>query len=260
MSIENSPSIAQPLPTIKLWTPNTISFLTFFIGFPSGTTLAAINWIRLGMKKKALAHIVGYFVSLSVLFLLPTNLGRLFGLLVNLGYVAYLRQQMKVDIEKTSNYNIRYSNWLSGTLVSLIGWGVFLVFGIVMVFLQPLIPGTSSYYYAKGVDYFDKGDYKNAVTNYDKAIERDPKDIYSYNNRGLTYINLGDYDRAIADFNKAMELDPNYDKPYYNRALAYEDLRQTSDAIQDFEKVLELSTDLTLRKYAEEELKKLKGQ
>ncbi len=79
-------------------------------------------------------------------------------------------------------------------------------------------------------------------------------------NRGLSYAVSANYDRAIADFNEAIELDPKYGKAYYNRALVYEDLGRASDAIQDFEKSLELLTEPDLRKIAEQELQKLRGQ
>lgn len=260
MSIEISPSIEQPLPTIKLWTPRTIGFLTFFIGFPSGITLASINWIKMGMKRKAMMHISICIIGIIVIALLPDAVGGIIGLALNLGYITLFRKQMKSDIEKITNNSVQYAHWLSGILVSFIGWVIVLIPVIIIFLIQQYIPGTSSYYYTRGNNYLDKEDFNNAIASYDKAIELDPQDVYSYNNRGLSYLNLGNFNRAIADCNEAIELDPNFDKPYYIRAYAYEGLGQTNDAIQDFEKVLELSTDTTLRNFAEEELQKLKGQ
>jgi len=259
MSIETLQSSSEQKSTIKLWSPNTIATFTFLVGFPSGITLASINWFKMGVKWKALANILMGIIGILIIYLLPENLTRSAALLINLGFVAYIRYQMERDIKLIDGYNVENAHWLSGFLTGLAGWGIAFVLIIIIVFLEPIIPGTAPYYYGNGVDFSENGDYENAITNYSKAIERDPKDIYSYNNRGLSYINLGKYDLAIADFNKAIELDQNCDKAYFNRALAYEDLTQINEAINDFEKTLEISTDPTLRQYAEEELLKLKA-
>ena len=259
MSIETLQPSLEPPRTIKLWTPNTIGTLTFFTGFPSGITLASINWFKMGMKWKAFVNILMGIVGIVIIYLIPENLTRAIALVINLGFVAYIRSRMKADIELLTNCKVEKAHWGSGFLYSLLGWVPIIAVIIIASFLQPLIPGTAAYHYAQGNNYSDNGDDIKAIANYNKAIEIDPKDIYSYNNRGLSYINLGKYESAIADFNKAIELDSNYDKPYFNRALAYEDLGQIDDAKQDFQKVLLLTSDPTLRKYTENELKKLQA-
>ena len=258
MSIEILQPSLEPTRTIKLWTPNTIGTLTFFIGFPAGITLASINWFKMGLKRKAFINILTGMIGIVAIYFIPENLTRSIALVINLGFVAYIRYQMKADIESITDYKVENAHWVSGFLYSILVWTPILAVIFIVSFLQPFIPGTASYHYAQGNYYSDNGDEIKAIENYNKAIELDPKDIYSYNNRGLSYINLGKYESAIADFNKAMELDPNYDKPYFNRALAYEELGQIDNAIRDFQKVLELTTDSTLQKYSEDELEKLK--
>jgi Flp pilus assembly protein TadD len=53
-----------------------------------------------------------------------------------------------------------------------------------------------------------KGDFKGGLTDYNKALEYDPKDAYSWNNRGIAKRETGDKAGAIADFTKALEIDP----------------------------------------------------
>ena len=50
--------------------------------------------------------------------------------------------------------------------------------------------------------------YKEAIGDFDKAIELNPKDAYAYYNRGNAKHDLKQYKEAIADFDKAIELNP----------------------------------------------------
>lgn len=106
MSTDKLSSNLTPTPTIKLWTPRTIGFMTFFLSFLFGITLASINWMRMGMKRKALVQIAGSIIVILAIMLLPDNFGRLFSLLINLGYMVYLHQQMKNDIESLTGLGV----------------------------------------------------------------------------------------------------------------------------------------------------------
>ncbi len=46
----------------------------------------------------------------------------------------------------------------------------------------------------------------------------------AYNNRGVAYKSLGNYTQAIADFNKAIEINPRLGEAYNNRGVAYKNL------------------------------------
>ena len=96
-------------------------------------------------------------------------------------------------------------------------------------------------------DYFRRGFRANnedrkdeAIVEYSKAIELDPKIAAAYNNRGIIYDDLELYQSAIADYNKAIELDANYANAYNNRGVAYKNLKQYEKAIQDYSKAIEL--------------------
>ena len=49
----------------------------------------------------------------------------------------------------------------------------------------------------------------------------EPKDAKFYVDRGIAYGEKGEYDQAIADFNRALEVDPKIASAYYNRAMVY---------------------------------------
>ena len=59
--------------------------------------------------------------------------------------------------------------------------------------------------------------------------------------RGIAYSAKGDYDQAIADYNQAIRLNPNYGMAYYNRGSAYADKRDYDRAIADFEVALRIN-------------------
>jgi len=240
MSIETLQPSSELAQSIKLWTPNIIGAFTFFLGFPSGITLASINWFKLKMKSKAFVNILMGIVGVVIIYLIPEDFTRSTALLINLSFVAYIRYQMKADIAKTTEVEVQYAHWFNGFLTSFIGWGIAIAVAVTIFFLQSLIPSTASYYFAKGSSYFDKGDYKNSVANYNKAIELDPNDFVSYNNRGLSYIGLGDYDQGISDCNKAIELNPNYANAYINRGIGYGFKGDYDQAISDFNKAIAL--------------------
>ena len=58
----------------------------------------------------------------------------------------------------------------------------------------------------RGNTYFEKGDYDQAISEYSKAIELDPKLAVAYYNRGNAYYKKGEYDYAWTDINKAKSL------------------------------------------------------
>jgi tetratricopeptide (TPR) repeat protein len=54
-----------------------------------------------------------------------------------------------------------------------------------------------------------QGDNRGGLADYDKALQYDPADAYSWNNRGQAKMRLGDVKGAIADFRKALEINPS---------------------------------------------------
>lgn len=75
-------------------------------------------------------------------------------------------------------------------------------------------------YYNKGLQYFNSGQYKEAVAEYDKAIAMQPNYAPSYNNKGYALHNLGRYQEAIEMYDKAIALNPYDAFAYHNKAHA----------------------------------------
>jgi len=62
------------------------------------------------------------------------------------------------------------------------------------------------------------------------------------------------YNQAITDYSKAIELDPKFAKAYYNRSYAYDSINQQDRAVEDFNKAIELDPRLADTLYAEKDL------
>jgi tetratricopeptide (TPR) repeat protein len=52
----------------------------------------------------------------------------------------------------------------------------------------------------------EKGQYDQAISNYDKALELNPRLAAGYNNRGMAYYSKQEYDKSWEDVKKAQEL------------------------------------------------------
>lgn len=67
----------------------------------------------------------------------------------------------------------------------------------------------ATYYLDRGDEYRNRGDYEQAITNYDKVIELDPNYALAYKKRGSVYSKQGNYEQALVDYQHYLELDPN---------------------------------------------------
>jgi Flp pilus assembly protein TadD len=74
------------------------------------------------------------------------------------------------------------------------------------------------FYNDRGIAYGEKGQYDRAISDFNKAMEINPRYGKAYNNRGIVYRLKGQYDQAISDFNKAMEINPMDGQAYNNLA------------------------------------------
>ena len=106
-----------------------------------------------------------------------------------------------------------------------------------------LDPDYAEAYSNRGIAYGSQGDFDSAMTDFNKAIELDPESAEAYSNRGIAYGGQGDFDSAMTDFNKAIELDPEYAKAYYFRGITYGVKGEIAEAVSNLEKCLDLSND-----------------
>jgi len=80
---------------------------------------------------------------------------------------------------------------------------------------------SASFYINRGYELSQKGQDDQAIADFTKALEINPRDAAAYNNRGVAYSHQGQMDRALAEFTKALEINPRNADAYHNRAKAY---------------------------------------
>ena len=93
----------------------------------------------------------------------------------------------------------------------------------------------------RGVAYSRRHQQKDAIDDFNKAIQLYPEYAAVYNNRGNVLLGLGAVKEALKDFDRALLLAPGYAAAYSNRAGAYMKLGQVERAIADYTKAIELT-------------------
>jgi len=83
-------------------------------------------------------------------------------------------------------------------------------------------------------------DFEEAIKEFDKAIELDPKNPRYHNNKGNALYGLHRYDEAIKEYNKAIELDPNNPVYHAGKGLALYVMGKYEEAIEELYEAFEL--------------------
>jgi|SRR5581483_1858141 len=121
-------------------------------------------------------------------------------------------------------------------------------------------PKYSVPYYNRANAYHDKGDHDLAIADYNQAISLDPRKSVFFLNRGNAYRDKGDHDRAMADFSQAIVIDPKNKIPYNNRGNEYEDHRGDHDrAIAEFNQAISIDPNYSVAYYNRGRVYRKKG-
>ncbi|MCZ9850025.1 tetratricopeptide repeat protein [Brachyspira hyodysenteriae] len=96
-------------------------------------------------------------------------------------------------------------------------------------------------YFNRGLEKIESKLYEEAIEDFNKIIELNPKDRDAYFFRGLTKTGLKLYEEAIEDFNKIIELNPKDRDAYFFRGLTKTGLKLYEEAIEDFNEAIKLN-------------------
>jgi tetratricopeptide (TPR) repeat protein len=96
----------------------------------------------------------------------------------------------------------------------------------------------------RGIIYLYRGQYAEALADFDAAIANTPQLAEGHTHRGVALLAYHDYRSAIEALNQGLALEPEEPaKAYYNRAIAHEELGDIPAAYHDYRRAAELAPE-----------------
>jgi len=96
---------------------------------------------------------------------------------------------------------------------------------------------------AQGLALLGLDRHDEALTSFEKGLELNPEDAWTWHGRGVALIKLGRVCEALASFDKALEMDPKHGLAWYDHGAALYALRRYEEALASLAKAIELSED-----------------
>jgi tetratricopeptide (TPR) repeat protein len=131
-------------------------------------------------------------------------------------------------------------------LPCLIGHLVFDLFPLLLIaahfsLLAGTAPGMNAHN-RRGMDLIAKHQFDRAISEFDQALQDNPKDALAYQWRGTAHSHQGDFDGAIKDLSEAIRLDPTLVTAYVNRSFSYRSKGDLPHALADINSALKLDS------------------
>ena len=104
-----------------------------------------------------------------------------------------------------------------------------------------LPPRTAWEHCALGRSLLRSGDLAAAAEEFERAVDRQPKDLWSNFYQGVCAYRLRRHEDAVNAFSICVTLAPETPECYYNRAKARERLGQSERALRDYDHALQLA-------------------
>ncbi len=89
-------------------------------------------------------------------------------------------------------------------------------------------------YFASGMEYFYKSDYKSAITDFINLIKIDVNNKLAYQMRGISYYKMKDYENAIKDFTEVIRKDSKFDCAFLMRGHVYGEINNIEEKKKDY--------------------------
>ena len=100
-------------------------------------------------------------------------------------------------------------------------------------------------YYNRGIARFEKGETDGAISDFTKAVKKNPRYGMAYYYRAMAYSRKKEYDKVIADYTKAIEIDTQrFAVAYAERALIYYVKKEYDKAWEDVHKAESLGQEV----------------
>jgi Flp pilus assembly protein TadD len=96
-------------------------------------------------------------------------------------------------------------------------------------------------FFENGVKLSDQGMHAEAITEFNKALEKDNKQPVIFARLGDSYLKLGKNEEALANYQKAVELDPNDANLYTNMGVALSKVGKVAESREAFKKAASMN-------------------
>ena len=105
-------------------------------------------------------------------------------------------------------------------------------------------------YKEKSIQNLQKGDFKGALTYFNKVIGLDPEDYFGWYGKGISYLGLKQYSQAITNLNKALEINPTKYDIWKGGGDAYYKMNDCNKAYEYYTKASSIRpNDSSLKTY-----------
>ena len=88
--------------------------------------------------------------------------------------------------------------------------------------------------------FYNRGEYDDALANYDLSLELRPDDPVTIHNRGRTYAKMEKYKESLADLNRSLELRPDHSDPLYDIACCFSLWKKPDEALAYLKRAIDM--------------------
>jgi tetratricopeptide (TPR) repeat protein len=90
-------------------------------------------------------------------------------------------------------------------------------------------------HFSKGHEFYKQGKYDDAIAEFKKSLEHDPKDAASLFGLGNSYFLKQNFSEAIKCYQEVTKLKPDFAKAHYALALAYRRIGKADESEKEFD-------------------------
>src|SRR5262245_28839780 len=124
-------------------------------------------------------------------------------------------------------------------------WWAILLLALLAPVLQAQTLDSAKDYFQRGNERRERGQLKQAIADYDRAIELDPRMASAFRGRAVARQDLGDLAGALTDFDRAIDLDPQSYVAYFGRGTLHRIMGDSEAELADLNQALQLNPRLT---------------
>lgn len=101
-------------------------------------------------------------------------------------------------------------------------------------------PNDPNAYNIRGAALGKSGRYDDAIADFNRALQINPRFAQAYANRGLVYRLKGDDANALEDYNRALRVNPQYANAHIRRGNVYRRQNQLALALEDYNRAIQI--------------------